>query len=303
MMKTKIGYMVLALTTVGACTSVPSSQLVAAREAYKASAAGLTATLTPTELYEAKKSLDQANKEFEEHGDSVASRDYAYIAQRRVELANAKARTEVDRQKIEEAGKAAIQLKDNDARRTRTALMDAKQQLKDQMMDNRQQGRDLDASQAQLEFQKEGRLSAESKLAGAMRDLTAIAAVREEARGVVITLSGSVLFTSNNYALLNTAKTKLDQVAEALKAQDADKRMSVEGHTDSRGSDAINKPLSLNRAIAVRNYLVSRGVAGDRIEAVGMGSSHPITDNKTAENRANNRRVEIVIRGTKLTYN
>ena len=86
-----------------------------------------------------------------------------------------------------------------------------------------------------------------------------------------------------------------DQVAEALKQQDAQKRMVVEGHTDSMGSDSTNQPLSLNRATAVRNYLVSRGVASDRITATGMGSSHPIVDNKTAENRANNRRVEIVI--------
>ena len=138
-------------------------------------------------------------------------------------------------------------------------------------------------------------MTAEAKLAGAMKDLAAIAAVKEEARGVVITLSGSVLFASNKYALLNTAMTKLDQVAEALKAQDDNKRMVVEGHTDSQGSAATNQVLSLNRANAVRDYLVSRGVATEKITAVGMAATHPIADNATAENRANNRRVEIVI--------
>ena len=128
-----------------------------------------------------------------------------------------------------------------------------------------------------------------------MKDLAAVAAVKEEARGMVITLSGSVLFASGKFALLNTAMTKLDQVAEALKAQDADKRMVVEGHTDSQGSDKVNQPLSLNRGNAVRDYLVSRGVASEKITAVGMGSSRPIVDNKSAENRANNRRVEIII--------
>ena len=112
---------------------------------------------------------------------------------------------------------------------------------------------------------------------------------------MVITLSGSVLFASGKYALLNTAMTKLDQVAEALKAQDSDKRMVVEGHTDSQGPDKVNQPLSLNRATAVRDYLVSRGVPSEKISAVGMGSSKPITDNLPAENRANNRRVEIII--------
>ena len=145
------------------------------------------------------------------------------------------------------------------------------------------------------------RQSAEAKLAGAMKDLASIAAVKEEARGVVITLSGSVLFASGKYALLNTAMTKLDQVAEALKAQDGNKHMVVEGHTDNMGSDATNQPLSLNRAKAVRDYLVGRGVAADKITAVGLGSTHAITDNKTAENRANNRRVEIVIGTASVT--
>jgi outer membrane protein OmpA-like peptidoglycan-associated protein len=104
-----------------------------------------------------------------------------------------------------------------------------------------------------------------------------------------------VLFASAKFDLLNTAMTKLDQVADALKAQDPDKRMVVEGHTDSTGSERTNQALSLNRASSVRDYLVSRGVASEKITAVGMSSTKPIADNRTAENRANNRRVEIVI--------
>ncbi len=134
-----------------------------------------------------------------------------------------------------------------------------------------------------------------------MKDLATIAAIKEESRGLVITLSGSVLFASNKYVLLNTAMTKLNQVAEALKAQDSDKRMVVEGYTDSQGSDRINQPFSLNRADAVRNYLVSRGVDSNKITAIGMGSSHPIVDNSNAENRADNRRVEIIIQPSHLS--
>jgi len=134
-----------------------------------------------------------------------------------------------------------------------------------------------------------------------MKDLAAIASVKEEARGVVITLSGSVLFASGKYALLNTAMTKLDQVAGALEEQSADKRMVVEGHTDSQGSDATNQRLSLNRANSVRDYLVSRGVASEKISAIGMGSTRPIADNRTPENRANNRRVEIIIGSARLS--
>ena len=76
----------------------------------------------------------------------------------------------------------------------------------------------------------------------------------------MITVSGGVLFASNQYTLLNTATTRLDRIAKALFAQDDDNRYVVEGHTDSSGSEAINQPLSLKRAVAVRNHLVSRGV-------------------------------------------
>jgi outer membrane protein OmpA-like peptidoglycan-associated protein len=296
----------------GGCATTAPGQLVEARDAYEKSNSGLAAKLTPTELYDAKKVLDQANKEFEDHGDTLECRDYSYIAFRKLELADVKARTELDRQKIAEAVKAGVVVRDTQVKNTQAALASTREQLKEERRDNKAstnellaandaQSQELEKTAAQLEVEKQARLAVEAKLAGAMKDLAAIAAVKEEPRGVVITLSGSVLFASGKYTLLNTAMTKLDQVAEALKAQDADKRMVVEGHTDSQGSDSTNQPLSLNRAIAVRDYLVSLGVASEKITAVGMGSTKAITDNKTAENRANNRRVEIIIGHTGLS--
>lgn len=296
----------------GGCATVAPNQLVEARAAYLVSSNGLAAAMAPTDLYDAQKSLDKANQEFTEHGDTNECRDYAYIAYRKIELADAKAQTEMDRQKIAEAAKMGVVIRDAQVQDARASLASTRAQLKEERRDNRAAtnelraandatNKDLERSAEQLETERQARLSAEGKLAGAMTDLAAIAAVKQEARGMVITLSGSVLFVSGKYVLLNTAMTKLDQVAEALKAQDSDKRMVVEGHTDSRGPDSFNQPLSLNRANAVRDYLISRGVEADKITAVGMGSSKPITDNKTTENRANNRRVEIVIGVARLT--
>ena len=302
----------LALTGLmtGCATATPSF-LTQARDSYSASTQGLAGKLTPTELYDAKKVLDKANIEFETHGDTLECRDLSYVAQRKVELADVKARTEQDRLAISAASRAGVAVRDDQAKDTQAALAATRQQLSSERRDNVSttnellaandaKGKELQATTAQLEAEKEARKTVEAKLAGAMKDLATIAAVKEEARGVVITLSGSVLFASGKYALLNTAMTKLDQVAEALKQQEAGKRMVVEGHTDNQGSDTTNQPLSLNRANAVRNYLVSRGVPAEKITAVGMGSSVAITDNKTAENRANNRRVEIVI-GSSVT--
>jgi outer membrane protein OmpA-like peptidoglycan-associated protein len=279
----------------GGCATTAPPELVQARASYAASNNGLAAKLTPTELNDAWTVLAKANKEFDDHGNTATCRDYAYIAQRKVELADAKARTELDRQKIAEAVKAGVVARDTQVKNARAELATTREQLNEERRDSNAKTAEIEKTAEQLDAEKKARMDAEAKLAGAMKDLATIAAVKEESRGLVITLSGSVLFASNKYALLDTAKTKLDHVAEALKAQNADKRIVVEGHTDSQGSDSVNQALSLNRANAVRDYLDNRGVDSAKITAVGMGETRPLVDNRTAENRANNRRVEIVI--------
>jgi outer membrane protein OmpA-like peptidoglycan-associated protein len=91
------------------------------------------------------------------------------------------------------------------------------------------------------------------------------------------------------------AQLKLNDVADALTKQDPDSKIVVEGHTDSQGGASFNQDLSQRRAQSVRDYLVSRGMATDRITAEGFGLTRPIADNTSAEGRANNRRVEIVV--------
>lgn len=85
----------------------------------------------------------------------------------------------------------------------------------------------------------------------------------------------------------------LDQFAQGL---DPNMRIRVVGHTDNSGSDAINNPLSIDRAQSVRDYLAGRGIAGSRIETLGRGESEPIADNSSDAGRAKNRRVEIFLR-------
>jgi outer membrane protein OmpA-like peptidoglycan-associated protein len=86
----------------------------------------------------------------------------------------------------------------------------------------------------------------------------------------------------------------LDTFANGLVSNPAS-NVTIIGHTDSTGSDAVNNPLSLNRAASVRDYLTARGVAFNRIAIDGRGSREPLVANDTTANRAKNRRVEIYV--------
>jgi outer membrane protein OmpA-like peptidoglycan-associated protein len=146
-----------------------------------------------------------------------------------------------------------------------------------------------EAAEAKAELER-----VEKKLSAALKSLDEIASVKEEKRGVVITLSGSVLFATGKSELLAIAKDRLNEVAKAVKDQGY-KAIVVEGHTDSRGSDTANEELSLRRAEAVRVHLVSQGIDANKITAVGRGEATPVASNESAEGRANNRRVELVV--------
>jgi outer membrane protein OmpA-like peptidoglycan-associated protein len=119
--------------------------------------------------------------------------------------------------------------------------------------------------------------------------------VKAEDERVIITLSNSIFFRTGQSQLLPLASEKLDKVAEVLKDQGSGKVITIMGHTDSKGSTQLNQRLSQERAEAVRNYLMQQGVPAAQIKAVGMGEERPVANNSTAEGRANNRRVEIVV--------
>ncbi len=110
---------------------------------------------------------------------------------------------------------------------------------------------------------------------------------------VKVTFDSGVLFATNKYDLNASAKANLSDFAKVLKEYyDAD--VAIFGHTDSTGNDAINDPLSVNRANAVADYLMSLGVSANQIKSVeGFGSKQPVADNSTNEGRKANRRVEI----------
>ena len=100
---------------------------------------------------------------------------------------------------------------------------------------------------------------------------------------------------TNKYVLNQVAKDNLTEFAKVL-VEYSDADVVIYGHTDSTGNDAINNPLSVNRASAVASYLMAQGVPNAQIKSVeGYGSKQPIADNATAAGRQQNRRVEIYL--------
>jgi len=109
-----------------------------------------------------------------------------------------------------------------------------------------------------------------------------------------VDIPADVSFDVGRYAIKSNMRPVLDRLASTLN-QHPVTTVTIIGHTDSTGSDAVNDPLSINRAAATRDYLVQRGVSAQRITVDGRGSRQPVADNSTASGRAMNRRVEIFI--------
>jgi outer membrane protein OmpA-like peptidoglycan-associated protein len=125
--------------------------------------------------------------------------------------------------------------------------------------------------------------------------LNTVLPTRQTERGLVSEIGG-VQFATATADLNVPARESLARFS-GIVASYPSLRFQVEGHTDSTGSDETNNSLSLRRALSVRDYLISQGVAASSIDAQGFGSTQPIDDNGTSEGRARNRRVEIVITG------
>jgi len=113
-----------------------------------------------------------------------------------------------------------------------------------------------------------------------------------------VTMAADTHFDFDKAVIKPEGKARLDDLVGKLKAVNLEVVIAI-GHTDSIGSKAYNQKLSVRRANAVKAYLVSKGIAANRIYTEGKGETQPIADNKTKEGRAKNRRVEIEVVGTR----
>lgn len=281
----------------GCGSTPPPRALLDARAAYRSAQSSHAATLVPAELYEAKVALNAAEQSFLDEGDSEKTFALSYVAQRTAQLVVAQANIKAAEAQRDKANQEVNQLQSESLRLAHGQLSRTKQELALKEQKLAVKDKQLAKTAQELEAEKKARAEAERRMREALQRVAEAAAlaVKQEPRGTVIVLPGNVLFESGKWTLKPLAQQKIALVAEQIRTQ-PESIVTVEGHTDSRDSEANNQVLSQRRAESVRNFLMSKGIPGNQIRAIGMGESRPVASNETAEGRANNRRVEIIVK-------
>lgn len=245
-----------------ACSSTPEriEDLEVARAVVPQVEASPRAGVAASNVSEARKALDSANR-MADQGKDVGDIQYmAQVAARNAQIANEKILAAQAREEIDK-GNAERQAVLAEARATEAQR---------------------NAEKARIAQQRASTLEQE------LADMRA----EKTDRGMVLTL-GDVLFDTGKATLKPGAYGTIDRLASVLK-EAPDRKVMIEGHTDSVGSDEFNQGLSERRAAAVQTALLERGVGSNQIAAVGKGEAYPIASNDDAGGRQRNRRVEMI---------
>jgi outer membrane protein OmpA-like peptidoglycan-associated protein len=259
-----------ALLVCAGCQTVSLSnpELESARESYRtAQADPRVQRYAPVEINRARETLQEAETEWRENGNTALASHLAYIARQRALTAT----------ELGVRGYAEEQIKFASAQRDQLIAL--------------ARARDSSVAERPATEAPPQALSAAQRTARLEAELAALQAHNTD-RGVVVTLS-DVVFDAESARLRPSATPALDRIANALR-DNPERRVMIEGFTDSQGLDARNLDLSARRAGAVRQALVDRGISPQRIDAQGLGESYPVATNSTVTGRQLNRRVEIL---------
>jgi len=314
----------LLLTFLAACASTPKKDLALEQirvQLDELKADPELAKYAPLALSEAERALRAAEAA---GGDDTQRIHLIYMADRRIQIARAVAQREqleVELKSLEdernglllrisqaeadrarrEADRARMmsQATAEDAERARIQAAEARQReaasskTAQQAREEAEQAKALAASSATAAelARKEANLAAEQ--AQSLRRQLENLQLRQTESGVVVTL-GDVLFATGQAELKDDAQTSLVEVVDLLQSE-PDKKIRIEGHTDSVGDAAANLKLSERRANSVLKALVALGVDASRITSAGMGEDFPIASNDSEEGRSKNRRVDVIL--------
>lgn len=270
----------IAAIVVAGCVATPTAPLGALevrRKLTELTADPQLGTRAPAALQEAAAAVRVAEEGIVD--EPVLGEHRVYVADRRIEIARARAETRY----AEDQRRTLGEERDRDRLAARTREADAAQDAAVVARADASAARDDAAATSQ-------RAAAES--AELQRQIDALQLEATE-RGLILTL-GDVLFTTGQSNLRGNTSEALDKLVTFLKQYET-RTVEIEGHTDNVGSDSSNQALSERRANAVRTYLVRAGIANTRLTVAGLGETQPIGSNESEAGRQENRRVVLVI--------
>ena len=279
------GLSILAAALLAACaTPMANPNLDAAHASYERAASDpVVAQSAPKELARAQSELARADSAFQDKKDAATVDHFAYLASQRTQVA-------VETARIARAEQAA-----NDAKTQRERIV-----LQSRTREAEKARLDADAARSQADA---ARMQADTARlqAAALADQLAALQAKQTDRGMVLTI-GDVLFDTGRATLKPGAMKTIDDLA-AFMQQHPERKVLIEGYTDSVGSDETNDELSQRRADSVRDALARRGVAFDRVQVHGLGKRYPVASNDTSAGRQQNRRVEVVFSDNSGQFN
>lgn len=260
----------VAVSALAACQTLPErdAALDAAEREYREAAADpMVQRQASAELAQVRGMLTRAQRYYTEERNLEQTRHLAYLASVDLQTLRAQAsRRDADAQ-VQQSGaerdRLRLQAREAELARARAGEADARRTASD----------------------------AQDQAARLQRDLAELDA-RNTQRGLTVMLK-DMLFATGRAELQPGVRRSIDRLAEVLR-QHPQRRVLIEGFTDSTGGAAMNQRLSQRRAEAVRGALVRSGVAPDRVEVRAFGEEYPVADNATAAGRQQNRRVEIL---------
>ena len=296
----------LAIAVVAGCSTVPANNasLDQARSDYRnAQASSQVTTMAAAELKTAGDSLDRANSALSRGDSNATVEHYAYVAKQQVAIAQETGRQKAAELAVVNAGAERDRVR-LDARTLEADSATRSAEMSQRQSEAAQRGAEAAQRQAMAERQaaNEAQVGAQAArqqaqdaeartrmLEAQLADMEA----KKTARGMVITL-GDVLFDTNQAQLKSGGVRNLQKLAEFVR-QYPQRKMMIEGFTDSTGSDSRNQELSEQRANSVRSALLDMGVGNERIMTRGYGPAYPVASNDNVGGRQLNRRVEIIV--------
>jgi outer membrane protein OmpA-like peptidoglycan-associated protein len=285
-MNTKLLSGVSIALALGACASMPQPNPVLedARAAVQTAQADPNVNrYAPLDMDRAQKDLSVAEDAAAHHRDAEVAQP-AYLATQNARLAQAHAAAKADEARIA-AGQAERD----------QIMLSARTREADNAKASAENAKAVAAVAINQRDQANNqRDQAAEETARVQAELDALKATPTP-RGLVLTL-GDVMFDTGRSELKSGAGRKMDQLSQFL-VEHPDRRVQIDGFTDSVGTDSYNEELSQRRADAVKTALINRGVAPSRIGTEGYGKAYPVASNNESGGRQLNRRVEVVIGG------